>query len=310
MAHLDISERRLPQDGRFQISQTKIIDVRINTCPTLHGEKVVLRLLDVGHVSLDIDALGFTHMQKEIFIKKIFSPQGMVLVTGPTGSGKTVTLYSALKRLNNSEKNISTVEDPVEIQLAGINQVNINPRIGLNFSTTLKTFLRQDPDILMVGEIRDKETAEIAVQAAQTGHLVLSTVHTNSALETITRLQSMNIPAYQLVSAISLIISQRLVRKLCVNCKIPDTSCEVNSACREQGCQHCLQGYLGRTGIYEFLVISEILRELILADAPRLTIAEHLQREGFLSLREAGLSLVKKGITSVAEINRVIRDSA
>lgn len=297
MAQLDISERRLPQDGHFQITQAGVIDVRINTCPTLFGEKVVLRLLDARKTSMEINSLGFTADQKKIFLEKISQPQGLILVTGPTGSGKTMTLYSALRHLNISEKNISTVEDPVEIQLAGINQVNINPKIGLHFATALRTFLRQDPDILMVGEIRDPETAEIAIQAAQTGHLVLSTVHTNSALETLARLQSMGIAPYHLSRSISLIISQRLIRKLCQHCR------------HAQACEHCLDGYQGRVGIYEFLPMTEAIAQLILSGAATQTISAQLQGQGFLSLRQIAMEKVKLGITSLSEINRVLWQS-
>ncbi len=318
MAKLDISERRLPQDGRLQLHS---IDIRINTCPTLFGEKIVLRLLDFKKVSLEINALGFTETQANLFLKKISQSQGMVLVTGPTGSGKTVTLYSALNYLNTSEKNISTVEDPIEIQLTGINQVNINPKIGFDFAMALRTFLRQDPNIIMVGEIRDTETAEIAIQAAQTGHLVLSTLHTNSAIETITRLQSMSIAPYNIISSISLIIAQRLVRKLCLHCKQPEIissdtlksmgfqppSQENFTIYRHQGCKHCLQGYLGRVGIYELLPITESIAQLIMSKANILMITEQAQREGFLTLQNRGLENILQGITSLAEINRVIQ---
>lgn len=290
MAKLDISERRLPQDGRFQLHH---IDIRINTCPILFGEKIVLRLLDIKKVSLSIKKLGFTEQQKSLFLDKISQPQGLILVTGPTGSGKTMTLYSALNFLNKTEKNISTVEDPVEIQLKGINQVNINPKINLHFATALRTFLRQDPDIIMVGEIRDTETAEIAIQAAQTGHLVLSTLHTNNAIEAITRLQSMGIAPYNIASSISLIIAQRLIRKLCDKCKAI-------------GCPHCLHGYQGRTGIYEFLPITPSIAESITSNATAATLKECAKQQGFLTLREIGIEKVKQGITCFAEINRVI----
>lgn len=315
MAKLDISERRLPQDGRFQLHS---IDVRMNCCPTLFGEKIVLRLLNTKNVSLDIGELGFTEEQQCLFLQKISQPQGIVLVTGPTGSGKTVTLYSALTHLNQPEKNISTIEDPVEIQLDGINQVHINPKIGLHFSTALRTFLRQDPDIIMVGEIRDTETAEIATQAAQTGHLVLSTLHTNSAIETITRLLTMGIAPYNIVSSISLIIAQRLVRKLCVKCKQPEElsndalqSLGLTNISSQQiiyraiGCQYCLNGYHGRTGIYELLILTDKIIQLILANVSTQQIIEQAKQEGFMTLRQTGFAKVLAGITSLAEINRI-----
>jgi type IV pilus assembly protein PilB len=312
MAKLDIAERRLPQDGRFQSHHT---DIRINTCPTLFGEKVVLRLLNSSNMSLAISDLGMTPKQEKIFLKHISQPQGLILVTGPTGSGKTVTLYSALHYLNLPEKNISTVEDPVEIQLKGINQVNINPKTNLTFASALKTFLRQDPDIIMVGEIRDTETANIAIQAAQTGHLVLSTLHTNSALESITRIQSMNIAAYNIANAITLIIAQRLIRKLCDYCKqeeyipknilIPNSDEILIKIYRAVGCQHCLSGYHGRIGIYEFLPINTALGQQILQQTSSLSLLQQAQREGFQTLRSIGIENVLQGITSLSEINRV-----
>lgn len=280
MAKMDIAERRLPQDGRFQLEK---IDVRMNTCPTLYGEKAVLRLLDTTNISLDIDSLGLHENQKKIFLKTITRPQGLILVTGPTGSGKTVTLYSALNFLNKIEKNISTVEDPVEIELPGINQVNINPKINLTFSQVLRTFLRQDPDIIMVGEIRDAETAKIAVQAAQTGHLVFSTLHTNSAIETLNRLQSLNIAPYNIIHSISLIISQRLIRKSSIN------------------------GYLGRMAIFELLTLSDNLSELILQNANTATLLSQAKNEGFSTLYENGLKKVSEGLTTLTELHRVIQ---
>jgi type IV pilus assembly protein PilB len=291
MAKLDITERRLPQDGRIQRNG---IDIRFNSCPTLFGEKMVLRLLDASKVSLDIDSLGLNDLQKQIFLQKISQPQGLILVTGPTGSGKTVTLYSALNYLNQPEKNILTVENPVEIQLKGINQVNINPKIGLDFSNTLRTFLRQDPDIIMVGEIRDQETAAIAIQAAQTGHLVFATLHTNHALETLNRLQSMGIAPHQLASSISLIIAQRLVRKLCLQCNI------------QMPCGDCIDGFKNRVGIYEFLPITTPLSELIEQSASTHILMEQMKREGFVTLRESGLEKIRQGITSLTELNRII----
>lgn len=315
MAKLDISERRLPQDGRFQLHN---IDIRMNTCPTLFGEKIVLRLLTANKFSLDINQLGFLDFQKETFLKKINQPQGLILVTGPTGSGKTMTLYSALHYLNIIEKNISTIEDPVEIQLNGINQVNINPKINFNFANALRTFLRQDPDVIMVGEIRDSETAEIAMQAAQTGHLVLSTLHTNSAVEALTRLKSTGIATYNIISSISVIIAQRLVRKLCNHCKQAEhisahslqemgfTADSNTKLFRSVGCQYCLQGFQGRIGIYEILPITDAIAYLIMSNANSLDILQQAKQTGFINLREAGFAKVKQGITSLLEINRVI----
>jgi type IV pilus assembly protein PilB len=292
LAKLDISERRLPQDGHIPYQN---INIRLNTCPTLFGEKVVLRLLDIHQRQFDLHSLGMNEDQKNIFIDKLSKPQGMILVTGPTGSGKTMTLYSALKFLNTPEKNISTAEDPIEIQLPGINQVNIQPKIGLDFSTILRTFLRQDPDVIMVGEIRDTETAHIAIQAAQTGHLVLSTLHTNNSIETLIRLFAMGIPAYHLASSLSLIIAQRLIRVLCHHCKQ-----------HLQKCNHCTQGYLDRIGVYELLPITPKLSELILAKANSKQLLATACEEGFFSLEQNGLSKVHAGITTHSELNRVI----
>lgn len=319
IAKLDISERRLPQDGRLRFEHQSVghIDIRINTCPIFQGEKIVLRLLDIYKSSLDITCLGFTEPQKNVFLSILNKSQGMILVTGPTGCGKTVTLYSALRHLNTTEKNISTVEDPVEIQLKGINQVNINPKIGLPFSTILRSLLRQDPDIIMVGEIRDLETADIAIQAAQTGHLILSTVHTNNAVETIMRLQSLGIPLHSLANTISLIIAQRLVRTLCLHCKQPEkillstltkkASNETITIYRAEGCKQCLQGYKGRIAIYEVLPITPLLSKLILSGLNTLDLLAHLKQENFPTLYQSGLDKVYQGITSMAEINRVIR---
>ncbi len=298
MAQLDITEKRLPQDGRFQLYN---VDIRVNTCPTLFGEKIVLRLLNAKNISLNIEKLGFNVAQKTLFLKQITRPQGMILITGPTGSGKTITLYAALNYLNAIEKNISTVEDPVEIQLVGINQINVNTKIGLEFSTVLRTLLRQDPDIIMLGEIRDPETASIAIQAAQTGHLVLATLHTNNTIEAIARLESLGITPYHIMNAVSLIISQRLLRKLCLHCKQHERKPLF------ENCQHCLQGYKGRIGIYELLPITEKIQTLIL-EKNMAAIRQYKQHEGFSTLYESGMRLVKEGITNLAELNRVVSD--
>ena len=315
MAKLNIAEKRLPQDGRFQLNT---IDIRINTCPALFGEKVVLRLLNSNHMHLDIDALGLTEQQQKLFMHAISQPQGMLLVTGPTGSGKTVTLYSALNYLNKSEKNISTVEDPIEIRLAGINQVNINPKIGLDFSTVLRAFLRQDPDIIMVGEIRDAETASIAIQASQTGHLVLSTLHTNSAAETITRLRAMGIPSYNVAESVSLIIAQRLIRKLCDLCKIREklsdyANLDIKNSMlpkyiyRAGSCIHCTHGYKNRIAIYECLPITEKMSKLILAKADMHEFITQAHDEGFITLKNVVMDHILQGTTSLAEANRVLQ---
>lgn len=324
MSKLDISERRVPQDGRFKmaISKNRSIDFRVSTCPTLFGEKVVMRILDPTTAQLGIDALGYEEDQKEIFLKAIHRPQGMVLVTGPTGSGKTISLYTALNILNTNTVNISTVEDPVEINLPGINQVNVNPKAGLTFSSALKSFLRQDPDILMIGEIRDLETAEIAVKAAQTGHMVLSTLHTNSAPETIMRLANMGVKSFNLATSIILIIAQRLARKLCPNCKermtIPkEALLQIGFKEKElsdlkiygpKGCDSCNNGFKGRVGLYEVLPISKEMGNLIMKNGSAIEIADLMAKEGFITLRRAGLNKVKLGLTSLEEINRVTRD--
>jgi type IV pilus assembly protein PilB len=306
MAQLNISERRLPQDGRFQITEAlATIDVRVNTCPTLFGEKIVLRILDARNMTLAIDALGLSPPQLKLFKDKIDQPQGLILVTGPTGSGKTITLYSALNYLNTPTKNISTVEDPVEIRLAGINQVNIHAKIGLDFATALRTFLRQDPDVIMVGEIRDTETANIATQAALTGHLVLSTLHTNNAVATVARLNDLGVAT----DAMTLIIAQRLIRILCDACKQPDYSSKNSLVFRAQGCQHCLHGYTGRTGIYELLEITADLVQLFKGKNHSQMIQEYLQRNAFVTLDHAALTLVAQGKTSLKEMDRVLRNS-
>lgn len=307
MARLDISEQRFPQDGRFQYSN---IDIRMNTCPTLYGEKVVLRLLSDQYFSLNLDALGFNLTQKQLFLNHIAKPHGMILVTGPTGSGKTTTLYAALNHLNTTEKNISTVEDPIEIQCNGINQVAIQPKIGLHYATILRTFLRQDPDIIMIGEIRDSETANIALQAAETGHLVLSTLHTNSAIETLFRLQSMGIEPYKMASSLSLIIAQRLLRKLCVHCKQPEqdsarilTNLHIDPSLtttlfRAIGCKYCLNGYQGRIAVYEMLANTRDLTDAIFHER---SIQHHFQ-----TLHQSGIEKVLDGTISLTELNRVL----
>ncbi len=321
MAQLDIAERRVPQDGRLKLYLTKqrAIDFRVNTLPTLWGEKVVLRLLDPSSAQLGIEALGYEDRQKEQFLKAIHRPQGMVLVTGPTGSGKTVSLYTALNILNTTAVNISTAEDPVEINLPGINQVNVNPKVGMTFANALRAFLRQDPDVIMVGEIRDLETAEIAIKAAQTGHMVLSTVHTNSAPQTLNRLLNMGVAPYNIASSVTLIIAQRLARRLCVHCKeevhIPEEEL-INQGFRQDelkeltiykavGCDQCNHGYKGRVGIYEVMPISEEIGQLIMENGNVLQIAEQARREGINDLRQSGLNKVRMGITSLEEVNRV-----
>ncbi|OGV51155.1 MAG: type IV-A pilus assembly ATPase PilB, partial [Legionellales bacterium RIFCSPHIGHO2_12_FULL_42_9] len=321
MAKLDIAERRLPQDGHFKIrlSPSDAVDLRVSTCPTINGEKVVLRILDPDTAKFDIDTLGFTALQKTLFLNAISKPQGMLLVTGPTGSGKTVTLYSALHKLNKQESNILTIEDPVEIKVAGINQVNINPKIGLTFANALRALLRQDPDIIMVGEVRDVETAEIAVNAAQTGHFVLSTLHTNSAAETLTRLLNMGIPSFNVASSLQLIIAQRLARKLCNYCKIlrgdltsqnllelgfKQTDIASLSLYRAKGCNQCNNGYSGRIGLFEIMPISQALTQLIFAGGNTLEILKQAQHDGMLTIYQAGLEKIKEGITSIEEVNR------
>jgi type IV pilus assembly protein PilB len=325
MSNLDISERRVPQDGGFKLHgiKNRAIDVRVSTCPTMGGEKVVMRLLDTTSMKLDPDDLGLSALQREQLLTAIKKPQGMILVTGPTGSGKTVTLYTALNILNTKDVNISTVEDPVEIKLSGINQVNINPKAGLTFSNTLRAFLRQDPDIIMVGEIRDQETAEIAIKAAQTGHLVLSTLHTNSAADTVTRLRNMGVLPYNLVSSIRMILAQRLVRKLCDACKQPrhdlshqsliemgftEEELQTIQLHKAMGCRQCSQGYRGRIGIFEILPLSNVIADLILSGGNSHEILRQAQAEGMLTLYQSGLTKVKEGLTTLEEVNRVCYD--
>ncbi len=324
MSQMDISERRIPQDGRIKmrISKTKSIDFRVNTLPTLWGEKIVLRILDASSAQMGIDALGYEPHQKDQFMKALEQPQGMILVTGPTGSGKTVSLYTGLNILNTPERNISTAEDPVEINLEGINQVHVNVKVGLTFSTALRSFLRQDPDVVMVGEIRDLETAEIAIKAAQTGHMVLSTLHTNSAPETLTRLRNMGVPAFNIATSASLVIAQRLARRLCSHCKqpvdIPQPTLLEEGFDQQQidegisvyapiGCNRCVGGYKGRVGIYEVMPITAEISALIMDEGNALQIAELANRQGVNNLRTSGLLKVLQGLTSLEEINRVTK---
>src|SRR3990167_181861 len=323
IANLNISEHRVPQDGRFKmkIDKDKSIDIRISTCPTLHGEKAVLRILESSENVLNVDLLGFDEAQKNAFIRAAHSSQGMILVTGPTGSGKTVTLYTALSILNSIEKNISTIEDPIEIYMDGINQVQVNAKTGLTFSAALRAFLRQDPDIIMVGEIRDGETAEIAVKAAQTGHLVLSTLHTNSAVLAIQRLINIGIQPFDIVSSVIIIIAQRLVRKLCVYCKQAISEKEIKKKYRLYGCydqiqaktlykasscSYCNNGYSGRIGIFEVLSITDVVTEMILSKASIASIVAKLKQEGMMFLLDSGLDKVTRGETSLEELSRVI----
>ncbi|MDK8263858.1 type IV-A pilus assembly ATPase PilB [Pseudomonas oryzihabitans] len=324
MSNMDISERRKPQDGRvkLKVSKTKSIDFRVNTLPTLWGEKIVMRILDSSSAQMGIDALGYEDVQKELYLQALKQPQGMILVTGPTGSGKTVSLYTGLNILNTEDINISTAEDPVEINLEGINQVNVNPRQGLDFSQALRAFLRQDPDVIMVGEIRDLETAEIAIKAAQTGHMVMSTLHTNSAAETLTRLRNMGVPAFNLATSVNLIIAQRLARKLCNKCKrvheVPREALlaegfreeEIGSFTLYQpiGCEDCNAGYRGRVGIYEVVRVTPALQQMIMEEGNSIEIAARMRAEGFNDLRRSGLVKAMQGITSLEEINRVTKD--
>lgn len=321
MSRLDIAEKRKPQDGRIKLKITakKSIDFRVSTLPTLWGEKIVMRILDSSSAMLGIDVLGYEPAQKAMYLDALSQPQGMILVTGPTGSGKTVSLYTGLNILNKAEVNISTAEDPVEINLVGVNQAQINPKADMTFANALRAFLRQDPDIVMVGEIRDLETAEIAIKAAQTGHLVLSTLHTNSAPETLTRLLNMGVPAYNVASSISLIIAQRLARRLCNNCKTPETLPieELKSQgfsdqqignitlFKAVGCEHCTEGYKGRVGIYEVMRITSEISQIIMSGGNSLDIAKASLASGFNSLRLSGLEKAASGVTSLAEINRV-----
>lgn len=326
LASMDISERRRPQDGRFRFkyNEKRSVDFRVSSLPTTHGEKMVLRILDESSAHLGIEALGFSPSQKELYLEALHKPQGMILITGSTGSGKTVSLYTGIGILNTSDRNISTAEDPVEINLQGVSQVTINPKTGVTFASTLRAFLRQDPDVIMVGEIRDYETAEIAVQAAQTGHLVLSTLHTNSAAETLTRLRNMGIPSFNIATTIKLVIAQRLVRRLCSRCKQPLTLTpairqslvevgfnpialdDPNTTIYEaQGCRSCSKGYNGRIGVYEVVKVTPKIADLILENAHASAIETEARREGFVSLRDSGVAKVLAGLTSVEEVLRV-----
>jgi type IV pilus assembly protein PilB len=325
MSQLDIAEKRVPQDGRIKLnlSKTKQIDFRVSTLPTLFGEKIVLRILDASAAKLGIDKLGYEPDQQTLFLEAIKKPYGMVLVTGPTGSGKTVSLYTALGILNEEERNVSTVEDPVEIRLPGINQVQQNAKRGMTFAAALRSFLRQDPDVIMVGEIRDLETAEIAIKAAQTGHMVLSTLHTNDAPQTISRLMNMGIAPFNITSSVSLVIAQRLARRLCQNCKreqhLPEhallaegyTTDEVRAGItlyEAVGCNDCTGGYKGRTGIYEVMPMTEQIQAIVLQGGNAMQIAEAARASGVNSLRQSALLKVRNGLTSLAEINRVTKE--
>ncbi|WP_298941414.1 type IV-A pilus assembly ATPase PilB [uncultured Psychromonas sp.] len=322
MSKLDIAERRLPQDGRIKlkISNKRNIDLRVSTLPTMWGEKIVMRILDSSAAALNIDILGYTDEQKAKYLAALAKPQGMILITGPTGSGKTVSLYTGLNILNTVERNISTAEDPVEINLTGVNQVQINNKAGLTFASALRSFLRQDPDIVMVGEIRDLETAEIGIKAAQTGHLVLSTLHTNSAAETLTRLLNMGVPAFNIASSVSLIIAQRLGRRLCDQCKaplqIPDSELESigftheqlaqkSHLCQPVGCDKCTDGYKGRVGIYEVMEMSDELGRIILDNGNAMQIADAAINEGMHTLRQSAIKQALNGVTSLQEVTRI-----
>jgi type IV pilus assembly protein PilB len=322
MSRLDIAERRVPQDGRIKmrLSKSRAIDFRVSTCPTLFGEKIVLRILDPAQAAMGIDSLGYEPFQRDLYTKFLAKPQGMILVTGPTGSGKTVSLYTGLHILNREDTNISTAEDPSEINLPGVNQVNVNPKVGLTFASAMRAFLRQDPDVIMVGEVRDLETAEIAIKAAQTGHLVLSTLHTNDAPQTLTRLIDMGVKPYAIATSVSLIIAQRLARRLCAHCKqpleIPKEALlkegfqeeDVAAGLRiyvPKGCSSCTDGYKGRVGIYQVLPVTESIARIILTGGSAVDIGQQAAKEGVWDLRRSGLEKVKAGLTSIQEVNSV-----
>jgi type IV pilus assembly protein PilB len=322
MSRLDIAERRVPQDGRIKmrLSKTRAIDFRVSTCPTLFGEKIVLRILDPSSAMLGIEALGYEPFQKDIYLKYLAKPQGMILVTGPTGSGKTVSLYTGLNILNKEDTNISTAEDPAEINLPGVNQVNVNNKVGLTFAAALRAFLRQDPDVVMVGEVRDLETAEIAIKAAQTGHLVMSTLHTNDAPQTLTRLIDMGVKPYAIATSVSLIIAQRLARRLCSSCKtlmdVPAealrkegfSEADISAGIKiyaAKGCTNCADGYKGRLGIYQVMPVTDSIGRLIMAGGNAIDIADEAAKQGVWDLRRSGLEKVKAGMTSLDEINSI-----
>ncbi|HEY5603514.1 MAG TPA: type IV-A pilus assembly ATPase PilB [Gammaproteobacteria bacterium] len=326
LSRLDISERRIPQDGRMKmtLSKNRAIDFRVSTCPTLFGEKIVMRILDPTSAQLGIDVLGYEEKQKQQYLAALAKPQGMILVTGPTGSGKTVSLYTGINILNTEDRNISTAEDPAEINVPGINQVNVDNKVGLTFASALKAFLRQDPDVIMVGEIRDMETGEIAIKAAQTGHLVLSTLHTNDAPQTLARMINMGIAPYNIASSVELIIAQRLARRLCNNCKqvkdVPhQTLINIGFSPDEvktlkiygpspNGCDQCNGGYKGRVGIYQVMPISDAMRRIIMEGGNSIQLADQAQKEGINDLRQSGLVKVRAGLTSLEEINRVTKE--
>ena len=324
LSRLDISERRVPQDGRMKmkLSKNRAIDFRVNTCPTLFGEKIVLRILDPTSAQMGIDALGYEENQKQLYLDALAQPQGMILVTGPTGSGKTVSLYTGLNILNTEDRNISTAEDPAEINMPGVNQVNVDPKVGLTFASALKAFLRQDPDVIMVGEIRDLETAEIAIKAAQTGHLVLSTLHTNDAPQTLSRMMNMGVAPFNIASSVSLIIAQRLARRLCSNCKKPveiPKEALLEEGFQENelkglkifgpvGCDQCNDGYKGRVGIYQVMPVSEAMQRIIMENGNAMQLADQAEKEGINDLRRSGLLKVKQGMTSLEEVNRVTKE--
>lgn len=326
MSQLDIAEKRIPQDGRIKlnISKTKQIDFRVSTLPTLFGEKVVLRILDGSAAKLGIDALGYEEEQKQLYLKALANPYGMILVTGPTGSGKTVSLYTGLNILNTDERNISTSEDPVEIRVPGINQVQVNPKKGMTFAAALKSFLRQDPDVIMVGEIRDIETAEIAIKAAQTGHLVLSTLHTNDAPQTISRLMNMGVAPYNITSSVTLVIAQRLARRLCQKCKVKtdlpppsliaagftleeiDEGISVYEA-KPGGCTNCNDGFKGRVGVYQVMPMTDEIQEIVLQGGNAMQISEAAKTSGIPDLRDSALKKAKDGLISLTEADRVTK---
>lgn len=325
MSRLDVSERRIPQDGRIKLrlSRTKAVDFRVSTCPTLYGEKVVIRILDSDLAKLNIDQLGYEDFQKKLFLKSLYKPYGMFLVTGPTGSGKTVSLYTGISLLNKDEVNISTVEDPIEINLSGVNQVQVDERTGMTFAKALRAFLRQDPDIILVGEIRDPETASIAVKASQTGHMVMSTLHTNDGPQTITRLQDLGVPPFAVTTSINLISAQRLVRRLHPQYRVPaqlpraalleegfsEEEVDKGITVYEAGShEECPSGYRGRAGIYQMMPLSDPMKRLIMDGANAVQLTDQCAAEGIWDIRRSGLEKVKRGITSLAELNRVTLD--